>query len=122
MPASARGRQLLPLSQMAEVALVAGFALGFFFAGLRAVGKRTPSPRRWRREWGPALSVELRGRRQITGRRKNEAVFSRSKNYEVAPAPGVEPGKKGRGPRTNEVDCNTMMSKAGTNAKDRIRV
>ena len=32
MPASARGRQLLPLSQMAED-LAAGFALGFFFAG-----------------------------------------------------------------------------------------
>ena len=37
MPASARGRQLLPLSQMAEDALVAGFALGLF-AGFLAAG------------------------------------------------------------------------------------
>ena len=66
---------------------------------------------------------ERRGRRHISDRRRNHhVIFSRSKNYEVAPAPGVEPGKKGRGPRTNEVDCSTMMSNAGTKAKERMRV
>ena len=67
--------------------------------------------------------IERRGRRHISDRRRNiRDIFSRSKNYEVALAPGVEPGKKGRGPRTSDVDWSTMMSKAGTKAKERMRV
>ena len=67
MPASARGRQLLPLSQMAED-LAAGFGLGFFFAGFLAAGGGAG---------GAATAVRLRrysGRTRSSGTLASESL------------------------------------------------
>ena len=67
MPASARGRQLLPLSQMADEALAAGFAFGFF-AGFLAAGGGAG---------GAATAVRLRrwsGRTRSSGTLASESL------------------------------------------------
>ena len=67
VPASARGRQLLPLSQMAEDALV-DVAFGFFFAGFLAAGGGAG---------GAATAVRLRrcsGRTRSSGTLASESL------------------------------------------------
>ena len=68
VPASARGRQLLPLSQMAEGGLVDGFGLGFFFAGFFEGGGGAG---------GAATAVRLRrcsGRTRSSGTLASESL------------------------------------------------